>query len=86
VVDHAHLPPEGTTFYDARLLCMTDDDDSHTDRLLTAREIAERVGVSSETVLRWVRRGEIPAIKLPGGAIRFSAGEFEAWLKARETR
>ena len=65
---------------------MTNDDDSHTDRLLTAREIAERLGVSTETVLRWVRRGDVPAIKLPGGAIRFAADEFDAWLKARETR
>ena len=42
-----------------------------TDRLLTAREVAERLGVTAETVLRWTRRGELPAIRLPGGAIRY---------------
>ena len=42
-----------------------------TGRLLTAREVAERLGVIAETVLRWTRRGELPAIRLPGGAIRY---------------
>ena len=38
--------------------------------LLTARQVAELIGVSSETVLRWTRRGDLPAIRLPGGALR----------------
>ena len=49
-----------------------------TDRLLTAREVAELLGVSTETVLRWARRGELPAIRLPGGAIRFREDELDA--------
>jgi excisionase family DNA binding protein len=56
-----------------------------TDRLLTARAVAELLDVSSETVLRWARRGELPAIKLPGGAIRFREDELEAWLSERAT-
>jgi excisionase family DNA binding protein len=56
-----------------------------TDRLLTARALAERLGVSSETVLRWTRRGELPAIRLPSGAIRFREAEVEAWLQERAT-
>ena len=55
------------------------------DRLLTARELGERLGVSPETVLRWVRRGELPAIRLPGGAVRFREDEVEAWLEERAT-
>ncbi|MBA2637970.1 MAG: helix-turn-helix domain-containing protein [Solirubrobacterales bacterium] len=31
--------------------------------LLTAREVADLLGVSSETVLRWTRRGDLPAIR-----------------------
>jgi excisionase family DNA binding protein len=58
---------------------------SESDRLLTAREVAERLGVSTETVLRWVRRGELSAIRLPGGALRFRETAFEAWLAARAT-
>lgn len=54
-------------------------------RLLTARVVADRLGVSPETVLRWTRRGELPAIKLPGGAVRFSEAEIEEWLQERAT-
>jgi excisionase family DNA binding protein len=49
-------------------------------RLRTPRELAELLGVSTETVLRWTRRGELPAIKLPGGAIRFRETDLEAWI------
>jgi excisionase family DNA binding protein len=54
-------------------------------RLLTAREVANALSVSPETVLRWARRGELPAIRLPGGAIRFREDEFERWLEQRAT-
>jgi excisionase family DNA binding protein len=53
--------------------------------LLTAREVAELLGVSSETVLRWTRRGEVPAIKLPSGALRYRPDAIEAWLEERAT-
>jgi excisionase family DNA binding protein len=56
-----------------------------TDRLLTARELGEQLGVSTETVLRWTRRGELPAIKLPGGAIRYRPDILERWLDEHET-
>jgi len=54
-------------------------------RLVTARELANDFGVSTETILRWTRRGELPAIKLPGGAIRFRGEEIEAWLTEHAT-
>jgi excisionase family DNA binding protein len=54
--------------------------------LLTAREVADLIGVHAETVLRWTRRGELPAIRLPGGAIRYREADLEAWLAARTTR
>jgi len=56
-----------------------------TSRLLTAREVAHLVAVSPETVLRWTRRGDLPAIRLPGGALRYAPDAFEAWLEARTT-
>jgi excisionase family DNA binding protein len=52
---------------------------------LTAREVADVVGVSSETVLRWTRRGELPAIRLPGGAIRVRENVLDEWLRQRST-
>jgi excisionase family DNA binding protein len=56
-----------------------------TGRLRTAREVADLLGVSSETILRWTRRGELPAVKLPAGAIRYREDELEAWLEQRAT-
>jgi excisionase family DNA binding protein len=53
-------------------------------RLLTAREVAGLLRVSTETVLRWARRGELPARRLPGGAIRFEEDAIAAWLTERE--
>jgi excisionase family DNA binding protein len=53
--------------------------------LLTARAVADLFDVSAETVLRWTRRGELPAIRLPGGAIRFREDEIDAWLGRRAT-
>ena len=53
--------------------------------LLTAREVAGLLGVSTETVLRWTRRGDLPAIRLLGGAIRFREDELDAWLVAQAT-
>jgi excisionase family DNA binding protein len=50
---------------------------------LTARAVAELLGVSPETVLRGTRRGELPAIRLPGGAIRYGPDALEAWLAER---
>ena len=54
------------------------------DPLITARQLAETLGVSTETVLRWTRRQELPAIRLPGGAIRYRATDIERWLERRE--
>jgi excisionase family DNA binding protein len=56
-----------------------------TGRLLTAREVAESLSLTPETVLAWQRDGKLPAIKLPSGQIRFRADEIDAWLDGRAT-
>jgi excisionase family DNA binding protein len=56
-----------------------------TDRLLTARQVADLLGVSAETVLRWTRRGELPAFRLPGGALRYRADALDLWLNEHAT-
>lgn len=53
--------------------------------LLTAREVAQLLGVSSETVLRWTRDGKLPGFRLPGGALRYRETELEGWLTERAT-
>lgn len=63
---------------------MAKDDKRHAP-LLTARDVADRLAVSSETVLRWTRAGDMPAVRLPGGHIRFRSDELDAWLQSRQT-
>jgi excisionase family DNA binding protein len=50
------------------------------ERLLTARELAGRLAVSSGALLRWTRDGKVPAVKLPSGAIRYLPEEVDAWI------
>jgi excisionase family DNA binding protein len=54
------------------------------ERLLTAREVAEQLGVSAGALLRWTRAGQVPAVKLPSGAIRYAPERIDAWLRERE--
>jgi excisionase family DNA binding protein len=56
-----------------------------TNRLVTAREVGELLGVSAETVLRWVRAGKLPAVGLPSGGIRFRQDQLDAWMDKRAT-
>jgi excisionase family DNA binding protein len=56
-----------------------------TGKLMTARSVADMFDVSPETILRWTRRGTLPAIRLPGGAIRYRPDELESWLADRAT-
>ena len=39
---------------------------------LTCAQVAEEVGVSTRTILRWIEAGDLPAIRLPGGRLRIS--------------
>ena len=51
------------------------------DRLLTARELADRLCVSTGALLRWTRDGKVPsAVKLPSGAIRYIPEKTDEWL------
>jgi excisionase family DNA binding protein len=56
-----------------------------TGRLLTAREVADLLGVSTETVLRWTREGRLSAFRLSNRATRFREVDIEAWLAERAT-
>ncbi len=54
-----------------------------TEPLLTAREVAEMLAVSPETVLRRWRAGELPGFRLAPNVLRFRADDIEAWLQGR---
>jgi excisionase family DNA binding protein len=53
-----------------------------TGHLLTTREIAELLRVSTETALRWHRSGKLPGgRRLASNVLRFSEPELEAWIE-----
>lgn len=52
--------------------------------LLTTKEIASYLRLRPETVLRKVRDGEIPAIKM-GGRFRFDKKQIDEWLSRSST-
>ena len=53
------------------------------DRLLTTREVADRLGLAPETVLRWARRGRLSAVYLSSRAVRFREDDLDGWLEQR---
>lgn len=40
------------------------------DRLISPAEAAQILGVSNETVRRWIRANKMPAVRTPGGGYR----------------
>jgi excisionase family DNA binding protein len=54
------------------------------DRFLTAREVAELLGLTTETVLRWARDDKLPGFRL-GRQLRFRERDLEAWLAEHAT-
>lgn len=59
-------------------------DNSTPPDLVTTREAARLLGVSSKTVERMAARGELGFYELPiRGGLRFSRSELVAWLQVR---
>jgi excisionase family DNA binding protein len=54
------------------------------DRLLTAEEVAERLGMRTDWVWAQARAGRIPHVRL-GRYRRFRESALEAWLRKLET-
>lgn len=50
---------------------------SHDEELLTSAEVATAYRVTTTTVRRWVAAGELEAIRLPGGRLRFRRADVE---------
>jgi excisionase family DNA binding protein len=53
---------------------------------LTVAQVADEVGFSPRTVLRWVERGELEAVRFPGGRLRIAESAWIAFLDERSTR
>lgn len=54
-------------------------------RLLTTREVAERLGVSPESILRWIDSRGLPAIRLTSRALRYDEAALDAWIAEHAT-
>jgi excisionase family DNA binding protein len=52
---------------------------------LSAKEIADLLGLKVDTVQGWIRRKELPAIKL-GNTYRVKREDFEKFLQERRTK
>lgn len=53
--------------------------------LLTVKDVAQRLQVSTRTVQRWQEEGKITFIKLPQG-VRFREEYLENWLSKKEVK
>lgn len=54
--------------------------EDQTDELLTTQEVAATFRVHVTTVGRWVRKGQIPAIRTPAGIYRIRYSDVAAFL------
>ena len=53
--------------------------------ILTAKDVAQILGVSTFQVYRLVRRGQIPCLWI-GDTYRFTRSWIEQWLKEQQTK
>lgn len=51
------------------------------DKWLSVVEIADYLGVSKESIYRWVEKGKIPAYRL-GKFWKFKTDEVDRWIKS----
>jgi excisionase family DNA binding protein len=51
------------------------------DRLLTIRELAERLGISLGTAYHWLSQGRLPCVRLSSRCVRFREGDVEKMLE-----
>ena len=50
-------------------------------RLMTPREVAERLRVSTRTVQNWIREGRLPATRVSPRVVRIPADAVEALVR-----
>jgi len=55
------------------------------EKLLTLRQVSEKLQISDNTLYKLARKGEIPAIKI-GNQWRFKAQDIERWLEEQKRK
>lgn len=56
---------------------------STTQTLLTKREAAEILRVTSGQVIRMANHGDVPSVKLPNGERRFLMADLWQWIRSQ---
>ena len=51
------------------------------DRLLTVRELAERLGISAGTAYHWLSQGRLPCVRFSSRCVRFRERDIEQALE-----
>jgi excisionase family DNA binding protein len=52
---------------------------------MTAKEVADYIGVGTKTIRNWTSEGKIPSIKI-GSAVRYPKERIDNWLKTKEKK
>ena len=55
--------------------------DSNVERWYSMKEICEHLGVSRDTVLIWIEKRNMPAVKM-GRLWKFKVSEVDKWMRA----
>jgi excisionase family DNA binding protein len=51
------------------------------DRLLTVRELAERLGISAGTAYHWISQGRLPCVRFSSRCVRFRESDLQQLLE-----
>lgn len=54
--------------------------------LLTAKQVAEKLNVKTQTVREWFHARKIPGSVLPSGDLRFDPNVIDSWLASRTVK
>lgn len=52
--------------------------------LLTPREAAQTLGVSTRTLFTWTASGQLPAVRLGARSVRYALADLHAFIEARK--
>lgn len=63
---------------------MADMEENGFEKVLSAREASDLLGIHPVTLLRWAREGRIPHRRL-GRKVTFRASELDSWYKTQYT-
>jgi excisionase family DNA binding protein len=55
-------------------------------QLLTIREVAERLAVSTRTVYKLIEDGAFPSVRVGEGSVRVDAAALDAYVRSRQDR